>query len=690
MTLEAAEPRGLTTDDLIEIAGYGSARDPERQLNRDVTELKRIGWDIRNESGHGAAGRYRLHARDTRLRVEIEPQHQVQLVRAALAAGVGDEFVDRLGDDLFESEPPGDEPLVRTNEPHRLGHDALDKAAYAVENGCLMRFVYKQVRRVVHPYLVHPGASGWYLVGHEDGSSTVKRFVTGRMTDVVVDGPDTAVVPEDVTYDGLNPITWEVDPPTAVVVETTEEYVPQAEMALGTPVAKETDDDGMVRLTIPVTHRAAFRARLYELGERVRIVESAEVREEIISELSRFLKRQPLTGGPERPLSVDAPPSGPRQRGRRPAGRPPANRGGRDHPASSTPPDPRDQRRGPGSQVSVSRPSAPMTSGAPNRRPPGYVRRFDRVTRALNLLAMHANGLPLRQLAASLDIDPDALLEELRAYYSADMPLRYYPPVVRPTTIRFHDADGAEVLPDEAEYVTAVPHPTVEVGADYVSVSDLARVYQAGQNLMALEPGNTDLEDALDALMGTALRGLGAKRSEWQTHLAARLGDALRQRRKIRITYARAWEPGVVERVIMPFRLTTTRRGWELDAAIDDERTGTFLLSGIRDVEILDEAFERPADVEERIAANRKEQAVYIAVPQDRRWVVERFAESVEVVRESDDEVRLRAYLLGPVEKRLALLMVVAGPRAFVYEPTGLRDAGTDLARRLLRHHRGP
>ncbi|WP_129664690.1 hypothetical protein [Phytoactinopolyspora endophytica] len=34
----------------------------------------------------------------------------------------------------------------------------------------------------------------------------------------------------------------------------------------------------------------------------------------------------------------------------------------------------------------------------------------------------------------------------------------------------------------------------------------------------------------------------------------------------------------------MPFRLTTRRRGWELDAGLDDDRTGTFLLSGIRDV----------------------------------------------------------------------------------------------------------
>lgn len=319
---------------------------------------------------------------------------------------------------------------------------------------------------------------------------------------------------------------------------------------------------------------------------------------------------------------------------------------------------------------------------------PGYVRRFDRVTRALNILSMHANGLPLRQLAESIDTDPEALREELRVYFAADMPLQYYPRISRPTTIRFHDADGEDAPPEEAAYVSAIPHSTLEVGADYVDVADLARIYRAGQDLLAVEPGNVDLENALDALVGTALQGIGTRRSVWLADLAARIGEALRKHRQIRIVYARAWEPGTREHVIRPYRLTKTRRGWELDAGVDDDRTSTFLLSGIRAADVLDETFSRPDDVEKRIAANRREQVVDIAVPQDRRWAVERFAESVEVINEDEDEVRLRAHLLEPVERRLALLMVVAGPSAFVYTPTHLRDVGTNFANRLLEHHR--
>jgi predicted DNA-binding transcriptional regulator YafY len=293
VTLEEAEPRGLSTEDLIEIAGYGSAKDPHRQLNRDIGELKKIGWDIRNATDRGMAGRYRLYARDTRLRVELAPRHQVQLVRAALAAGATD-FVDKLGDDLFDDDVGGHESLVRASEPQRSGYEALDKAAYATENRCVIRFVYKHQARAVHPHLIHPGASGWYLVGQEDGvASRVKRFVTDRMTNVVVDQPNTASVPDEITYEELNPITWEVDPPTDVVVRTAGEHELDVVRMLGTPVRRDADDDALT-LTIPVTHRAAFRARLYELGERVRVLGPDDVRDEIIAELERFVQRQQL------------------------------------------------------------------------------------------------------------------------------------------------------------------------------------------------------------------------------------------------------------------------------------------------------------------------------------------------------------------------------------------------------------
>ncbi|RIQ31202.1 WYL domain-containing protein [Jiangella rhizosphaerae] len=285
LVLEAAEPAGLPASRLVAVGQYGagSAYDAQRQLARDITALTAIGWDIRNVAGPGVDAVYRLHARDTRLRVELAPEHQVELVRAALVAGDAG-FRDRLGD-LPEPDEAG---LVRSGAQPRATPDPLTEAAYAVERRCLIRFTYKGRPRVVRPLLVRPGASGWYLYGDEAGSPAPKWFVTDRMSAVSVDPPVTAGPPREVTAEELNPITWRRDPRVDVVVETTAEHEPQVAAMLGPPARREADAD-TVRLTVPVTNRAAFRARLYELGRRVRVVSPQEVVDEIVAELRRFV-----------------------------------------------------------------------------------------------------------------------------------------------------------------------------------------------------------------------------------------------------------------------------------------------------------------------------------------------------------------------------------------------------------------
>lgn len=323
---------------------------------------------------------------------------------------------------------------------------------------------------------------------------------------------------------------------------------------------------------------------------------------------------------------------------------------------------------------------------------PQYVRRFDRVTRALNELSLHAGGLPIAALAEHVGTDAETLRAELRAYFRADVDPAFSPNAIRQTSVRFHDADGADVEPAVAEFVSASPRPTEEIGADYVTVGELARIYRAGQDLLAVEPLNAALEGALNALTATVLAGLGSSRSTWLAGLAASVGDALRSRRRMELTYARAWQPGVRTHVVEPYRLVRTRRGWELDAGfveddVFDGRVGTFLLSGVRTATVLDATFDRPAHVDELIAANRRTTVVDLVAPQDSRWVVDRFSESVEVLGADEDMIRMRAHLLPPVEQRLGLLLLVAGPDTWVNTPTALRDAGTDLARDLLAHY---
>jgi predicted DNA-binding transcriptional regulator YafY len=189
-------------------------------------------------------------------------------------------------------------------------------------------------------------------------------------------------------------------------------------------------------------------------------------------------------------------------------------------------------------------------------------------------------------------------------------------------------------------------------------------------------------ESSLWPVATPADAGLGAD-------LAAELHRAAQERRRVRIVYARTWQPGTAERIVEPYRVLRTRRGWEVDAGpVDDAgRIRTYLVSGIGELSVLDEAFERPPDVDELIARQRASVTVELVVPQTGRWAVERFAESVALLADDEESVKVRAALLPPVEQRVGLILICAGPEAFVTAPRSMLDAGADLARRLLDHH---
>lgn len=290
VALVAAEPTGIATPRLLKIAAFGGGEEHHvRQLKRMIEDLNRAGWDIRNTSRPGQTAIYRAFARDNRLRVNLSPAQQVELARAAMIAG-DVAFAERIGVDVTDLHHI---PALRTPQTVQGTDDALNKVLHALEHRCLVRFTYKQRRRVVHPHFVYPGTSGWHLVGHEDGNDADKQFITDRMSVVTVDHPRTADARHEPYRDELDPLTWAVDTPTDVTVETTQAHRVQVEALLGNPtfyeVGTEAGDDA-VRLTIPVTHRAAFRNRIYELGKRIRVLGPDDIRTQLIDELEDLAK----------------------------------------------------------------------------------------------------------------------------------------------------------------------------------------------------------------------------------------------------------------------------------------------------------------------------------------------------------------------------------------------------------------
>jgi proteasome accessory factor C len=329
----------------------------------------------------------------------------------------------------------------------------------------------------------------------------------------------------------------------------------------------------------------------------------------------------------------------------------------------------------------------------PNPRTPVYVRRFAEIPRYLAIVARYPDGLPLATLAELVDRGADEVREDLLAYYTADYVVGDSVRGLPLAMLEFVGPDGEDDDPATAAVVRVTdPRPEGELGVVHVNATAPAVLYTAARDLAALEADNTDLVAAIEVLeetmLGEAPVSLVPPRPEL---LATTLREAQRDRRRVRIRYSRAWRPGVSERVIEPYRLQRTRRGWEVDAGPldDDGAPRTFLVANIREATPLEETFEEPPEAAAAIATSRTPHQVEVVLPQRTRWVADRFAEAVEVLSEDDDSQLLSLAVLPPVDQRVGLLVLVAGPGAFVRDPPELRDADRTLARALLAHHRG-
>jgi predicted DNA-binding transcriptional regulator YafY len=281
--LDAAGESGATQDRLLEAANYDAeaADAPRRMLNRDVRYLNEAGWDIKNVAAAGADARYVLRARDIRLRVELSPGEQAELARVGRLGGIED-FADYVGSD------DGAAPEHGAGQGIEQSADA--QLAMCLEAAALRRvvqFIYKGQPRTVHPRLVQPGPSGWYLVGWEQASGIEKYFVVDRIRNLVFHRAGTAMPAENSRRASLDPATWEVDPPVEVEVETSPLFADQVKLAIRPVVREVTDGDRSV-LTVRVTNRAAFRTRLYALGTRVRVLGPYDIRAEIVDELTQL------------------------------------------------------------------------------------------------------------------------------------------------------------------------------------------------------------------------------------------------------------------------------------------------------------------------------------------------------------------------------------------------------------------
>jgi hypothetical protein len=322
--------------------------------------------------------------------------------------------------------------------------------------------------------------------------------------------------------------------------------------------------------------------------------------------------------------------------------------------------------------------------------PTGFVLRVSELPRIIEVLS-YQGVVPLAAVAEEVGRTEAEVRDLLGRYYvTEDAQDR----LGMPPPIDFLDDVGEEALPPTATCIRLnADYGADDLAFDYAPVGYLARVYRVARDESLLEPDNAVLAGAVEKLRAfldedltppAVVEGGGVTAAQWYR--------AARDRRRVRIRYVRTWWPGAAERVVEPYRVVRTRRGWEVDAGPPDAdgRLRTYLLTGVLEAEVLDEVFEPPEDLVDLLVAQRRTTPVRLVVPTSAVWVAERQAERVEVVREDGSDSEVVAHLLEPVADRLARILLVAGPDAFVV--TGVEeyeDAGRELAKRLLEHHGG-
>lgn len=251
LALTSAGRVGLTSKTLMTKVGYRDDDAGKRAMMRDLDDLRAAGLTIENEADPGEDARYVLRPGDLRMRVEFTAEQRTALLAALAAASAhGTVAVER-------------QPLPVD----------LDRVREAVRARCVMYFSYNGKSREVDPVTWQWSGHDLVVTGWERSTEMFKSFAVVRMTGLELGPPDSARLPADVRRPGLDPITWEVDPPLRAVLSCPGFTEDTIALVGGEAVGDEVH--------VTVTNRLIFLARILELGSRVRLTGPAQLREEL-------------------------------------------------------------------------------------------------------------------------------------------------------------------------------------------------------------------------------------------------------------------------------------------------------------------------------------------------------------------------------------------------------------------------
>ncbi len=344
-----------------------------------------------------------------------------------------------------------------------------------------------------------------------------------------------------------------------------------------------------------------------------------------------------------------------------------------------------------------------------------YADRLEKSAEALQVLTLHPDGLSIEDLATMLGLDAYDTRQNLASYHSGQFlvdesgvsPLLLVteePPASWDGICRedwFFDHDAADM--ESAVWVTLDRDIAAsDLFGVMLDVPQIVELLICADHLLAQEPDNVDLRSAISALR---LKWVPEMSIAGQTFppspVLPLIRRAIVERRRLRFTYSREWEPGTSTRVVDPYELKQTHLGYELDAGpvADDGHIRTFLVRNMSEPSLLDEKFAEPPDKAKLINANRRTLTFRMVIPEDANPSYEALTVDTEEAPERKTAAPGRELLVTlqqPFEDRLAMLMFRSGPETVLVEDIALMNrsdfahyqtATSRKAQELLAHH---
>ncbi len=242
--------------------------------------------------------------------------------------------------------------------------------------------------------------------------------------------------------------------------------------------------------------------------------------------------------------------------------------------------------------------------------------------------------------------------------------------------------DGDEVVIDAADYFARAPRLT--------SMEALGLI-AAGMAILGSGQGSPELEKAVDKLTKSVLPDGGAAIdvdvSGDSKNLAA-LKSAATERRVVRITYRSLTHEEETVRDIEPWAVVTTLGNWYVQGhcrMVDAERV--FRVDRIRQMEVLEEVFERPTDLTEPgigYTPSDDDIAARITLSPGARWVLDYYP--VDVLKETKTGTEIR--FTSPDAEIPARLLLRLGPEARLIEGEEVRARLVAIAETLRNRYR--